>query len=68
MPGWPDARQTERRLGPRTRDSQFASLAGALSWAQSNTDRRVTDGPADGTFRSRAGSNVCPGACAQWQM
>jgi hypothetical protein len=33
----------ERRLQPRSRDAQFVSLAGALSWAVSHTDRRVTD-------------------------
>jgi len=29
-------------------DSQFVPLAGAVSWTVSNTDRRVTDRPADG--------------------
>src|SRR5262249_41954394 len=49
----------ERRPGPRTRDAHFVSLAGALSWAVSNTDRGMTDAPADGRlFESRALSNV----------
>src|SRR5262245_41746647 len=37
----------ERRPGPRTHDSHIVSLAGALSRAVPNTDRRMTDGPAD---------------------
>src|SRR5215470_16652208 len=35
----------ERRLQPRTRDAHVVSLAGALSWAVSHTDRDVTDRP-----------------------
>jgi hypothetical protein len=44
MPGWRDARQTRAPPGPRTCECQFVSLAGALSWAVSNTDSGVTDG------------------------
>src|SRR5262249_39559224 len=48
----------ECRPGPRPRDAQFVSLAGALSRAVSNTDRRVTDRPTNGLFEVRAVSIV----------
>src|SRR5262249_13003148 len=38
----------ELRPGPRTCEYSFAALAGALSWAVSNTDSGVTDGLAAG--------------------
>src|SRR5215510_7643356 len=41
--GWTHAR-VELRTGPRTGECQFVSLAGAPSWAVSDTDSGVTDG------------------------
>ena len=41
--GWTHAR-LELRPGSRTCECQLVSLAGALSWAVSNTDRGLTDG------------------------
>jgi len=49
-----------------TRDSHFVSLAGALSWAASNTDRRMTGAPAGRRLPNLAVSPTFAGPFLRW--